>query len=99
MRQWLPVLDELLLRASDARTLLRLDPTLRHFPALRVVESAESSSGSAHPATPACVRDAISLEQSASLMTVGDIAEDLIELAYGDMRIAYKSHSLLCGDS
>ena len=107
--------DELLLRAFDLRALLRLDPAMRHFPALRVVVDGMNGSingsvngslngslnGSVNetitaPAntptnTPTCVRNALALERNASLTTVGDVVEDLIELAYGDMRIAYKS--------
>ena len=67
---------------------------MRHFPALRVVVGAcelADASTNASTNTPTCVRNALALEQTASLTTVGDIAEDLIELAYGDMRVAYKS--------
>ena len=100
--------DELLLRAFDLNGLLKLDPAMRHFPALRVVvdgvgvvngtnhtngvvNGTNNTDNANNTNTHTCVYNALTLEQTASLITVGDIAEDLIELAYGDMRIAYKS--------
>ena len=126
--------DELLLRAFDGGALLKLDPAMRHFPALRVVvdgvgvdngddtnhvngsdyadngndtnhvngaDNADNGNDTNNPNgtntdtnTPTCVYNALTLEQTASLTTVGDLTADLIELAYGDMRIAYKSSLL-----
>ena len=99
--------DELLLRAFDMNGLLKLDPMMRHFPALRVVvdgidngdgtnhvNGSDYANGSDHANntnTHTCIYNALTLEQTASLTTVGDLTADLIELAYGDMRIAYKS--------
>ena len=81
--------------------LLKLDPMMRHFPALRVVvDGIDNGDGTNHvngadhannTNTPTCIYNALTLEQTASLTTVGDLTADLIELAYGDMRIAYKS--------
>ena len=40
--------------------------------------------------TPECIRMALGMERVGRHLKVGGLVDDLIELAYGDMRIAYK---------
>ena len=40
--------------------------------------------------TPECIQIAIGMERVGSHLKVGILVDDLIELAYGDIRIAYK---------
>ena len=56
---------------------------MSHFPSIRVQPVEEGK-------TEEFVQSALAMERSSAQMEVGDIAEDLIELGYGDMRMAYR---------
>ena len=74
---------EILLRAQNPHSPLQLAPEMFRFPPIRVQPVEEGK-------TEECVQSALAMERSSAQMEVGDIAEDLIELAYADMRMAYR---------
>ena len=80
-RQWLPLFDEVLLRSVDGSCAVTFTPGMKHFPSLRVCP--------AQDATPRSVTEAMSVEEKAARLRGAAIIEDLIELAYGDMRTAH----------
>lgn len=54
---------------------------MKRFPSLRVCP--------AQGTTPRSVQEAMAVEEQAARLCGGAIIEDLIELAYGDMRVAH----------
>ena len=74
---------EVLLRSLDPHSSFQLAPEMSRFPPIRVEAVGEGK-------TEDCVQSVLAMERTAMQMEVGSILEDLIELAYGDMRMAYK---------
>lgn len=74
---------EILLQEHRSHLPLALSPTMNRFASIpvRVVEEGT---------TPECVKMAMRLEVVANNMEMGEWCDDLIELAYSDMRIAYR---------
>lgn len=74
---------EVLLRSLDRHAPLELAPEMSRFPPIRVQVVSEGK-------TEECVQSVLAMERSSMQMEVGSMVEDLIELGYGDMRMAYK---------
>ena len=74
---------EIILQEHHSHLPLTLSPTMNRFASIpvRVVEEGT---------TPDCVKMAMGLESLASRMEMREWCDDLIELAYSDMRIAYR---------
>ena len=81
-RQWLPLFDEVLLRAAMKGGKLALAPSTARFAGIALQPGEEEMS--------ATLRTALEFERDANTASFDTCLEDLIELAYADMRIAYR---------